>query len=81
MDGRARCYSHAEYASETTCAFTDAVFRHHDSQRLGYWMDGGSAALAWLVVESLYQLLPLQPDEQLGAADGCWQTLFEFIPP
>ena len=32
-------------------------------------MVGGSAVLAWLVAESLFQLLPLQPDEQLGAAD------------
>ena len=32
-------------------------------------MDGGSAALAWLVAESLSQLLPPQPDEQLGAED------------
>ena len=32
-------------------------------------MDGGSAALVWLVAESLSQRLPLQPDEQLGAPD------------
>ena len=44
-------------------------FRRHASQCLGYRMDRGSAALAWLVAESLFQLLPLQPDEQLGAAD------------
>ena len=43
--------------------------RHHASQCLGYRIDGGSAVLAWLVAESLSQLLPLQPDEQLGAAD------------
>ena len=29
----------------------------------------GSAAPVWLVAESLPQLLPLPPDEQLGAAD------------
>ena len=43
--------------------------RRHASQYLGYRMDGGSAVLFWLVAESLYQLLPLQPDEQLGAED------------
>ena len=32
-------------------------------------MDGRFAALAWLVAESLSQLLPLQPNEQLGAED------------
>ena len=41
--------------------------RRHASQHFRYRMDGGSAALAWFVAESLFQLLLRQPDELLGA--------------
>ena len=36
---------------------------------LGYRVDSEFTAPAWLAAESLSQLLPLQPDEQLGTAD------------
>ena len=35
----------------------------------GYRMDGGFATPVWLVAESLSQLLQVQPDKQLAAAN------------
>ena len=35
----------------------------------GYRICGGFAAPAWFAAESLSQVLPLQPDKQLAAAD------------
>ena len=35
----------------------------------GHRMDGRFVTPAWLTAESLPQFLPLQPDEQLAAAD------------